>query len=283
MATRLACLVFTASLLPASAQAETEKQTMIYEVYAGGFHAVQAILDISFEKNDQYDLVLNAHTRGFLGKLAPWDGTFESHGWVVKEEYRPKLHKSTTTWRDETEIKEYNYKKNREFDELLITDHDKPTHKKKVSKEMTDGTTDVLTATLMAMKHVGAGNDCQGTSEVFDGKRRFEMKFNHEGKEDLISSRYNIYNGPSTKCTVEVVPIAGNWHKKPRGWMSIQEQGRERGTMPTVWMAKLSEDGPAVPVKILVKTAYGALYMHLAEYQSADKILVAEKRVKDSE
>lgn len=257
---------------------------MVYEVYAGGIHAVQAKLDMDLRKKDRYDLVLNAHTRGFLGSLAPWKGTFESHGWILSPEeadYRPELHKSTTTWRDETEIKEYKYTRERQFNGLLITDHEKPTHEKKVEDELTQGTTDALTAALAALQAVSKGQECHSTSEVFDGKRRFEMKFNHQGYEELVPSRYNIYGGTAAKCTVEVVPIAGAWHSKPRGWMSIQEQGRERGTMPTVWMAQLEENAPAVPVKVLVKTEYGALFMHLAEYKNAEETLVAENRVRD--
>lgn len=255
---------------------------MIYEVYAGGIHAVQAKLELDIKADNQYDVVLGAKTRGFLGKLAPWHGTFESHGWVVsKDDYRPQIHKSTTTWRDETETKEYKYTKDRKFLGLITSDENSKPHKKDIDEALTDGTTDVLTAALMAMQDVGEGKDCNNSSEIFDGKRRYEMKFNHQGHEDLKASRYNIFEGPATKCTVEVKPVAGEWHKKPRGWMSIQEQGRERGTMPTIWMGRLSEDGPAVPIKILVKTKYGALFMHLAEYQKGKDIKVAEKRVRD--
>lgn len=55
--------------------------------------------------------------------------------------------------------------------------------------------------------------------------------------------------------------------------MSIQEQGRERSTMPTIWFAKMAEGEPAVPVKIRVKTEYGALIMHLTHYKGAGKTL----------
>ena len=65
--------------------------------------------------------------------------------------------------------------------------------------------------------------------------------------------------------------------------MSIQEQGRERGTMPTVWLGKIAKNAPAIPVKIRVKTAYGTLFMHLAEYQNEGQIIVAEKRVTEAD
>ena len=70
--------------------------------------------------------------------------------------------------------------------------------------------------------------------------------------------------------TVEVKPIAGRWYEKPRGWLSIQEQGRKLGTMPTVWFAQLKETATVVPVRVRVKTEYGTLFMHMTNYESGD-------------
>ncbi len=48
--------------------------------------------------------------------------------------------------------------------------------------------------------------------------------------------------------------------------------------MPTVWLAQLRNGAPAVPVKIRVKTAYGTLFMHLAEYRDGERTVTAETR-----
>ncbi len=278
IASILCFVVMTSQALAASGI-----QSMVYEVYAGGIHAVRASMDIDMREDGRYDMVMSAHTRGFLGSLAPWEGTFESHGWVMEDgEYRPELHKSTTIWRDESEIKEYKYNRNGGFDGLIITDHEKPPHKKEVNDELTQGTTDAFTAVLDVLSTIAAGGECNSSSEVFDGKRRFEQIFVHEETGTLEASRYNIFEGVAAQCYVEVKPLAGAWHKKPRGWMSIQEQGRERGTMPTVWIGKLSKDGPAIPVKVRVKTEYGTLFMHLVEYNNGEEIVMAEKRVRDN-
>lgn len=257
---------------------------MVYEVYAGGIHAVQMTLDVDLRKNGLYDMVMYAKTRGMLGSLAPWEGTFESHGWVLGGgKYQPQKHQSTATWRDETDVKEYLYNKDGSFKSLRITDEHSDAELREIDPAITNGTIDALTATLQVLHDYNESGECTGTSEVFDGKRRFKQIFNHEENEQLTASKYNIYSGASAVCTVEVVPISGEWHEKPRGWMSIQEQGRDRGTMPTVWIAQISKDGPAVPIKVRVKTAYGTLFMHLAEYKSADTILVAEKRVTEED
>ena len=107
-------------------------------------------------------------------------------------------------------------------------------------------------------------NKCENKSEIFDGKRRFQMSFNHQDNVGLDSSKYNIFKGQAAECIIEVKPGEGAWHKKPRGWLSIQEQGREKGTMPTLWVGQPESSDIAIPVKIRVKTDYGTLFMHLA-------------------
>ncbi len=257
---------------------------MTYEVYAGGIHAVQAQLKINTDEiSNQYDVVLTAKTRGLLGKLAPWHGTFESHGKVKQDKFLPLMHRSTTTWRDEDEVKTYRYNLDGTFAGLTIKDHDKPAYTKKPDAALTDHTTDALTATLQALAGASDKQNCSFDADVFDGKRRFEQKFVQQDSDPLQASRYNAYAGAAQLCTVEIAPKGGAWHKKPRGWMSIQEQGRAQGTMPSVWMAQLHQGLPAVPVKIKVKTDYGTLFMHLTRYHYQDTILLAEKRDTDAD
>ncbi|MGB0719715.1 MAG: DUF3108 domain-containing protein [Bdellovibrionales bacterium] len=273
----LLCPVFSDSALAAP----ESRQKLVYEVYASGIHAVQATLDLKISANNRYDIVLDAHTRGLLGKLAPWDGSFETHGWWDKNgDHKPQQHKSVGTWRGETQTKDYAYGRDGAFKSLTIIDDGQAPEIRAIEKEVTDDTIDALTAALKVFETYNQAGTCKGQSKVFDGKRSFTQQFVHKAAVRLEQSKYNIYTGPAAECTVEVTPLKGAWADKPRGWLSIQEQGRERGTLPTVWLASIEDGAPAVPVKIRVKTAYGTLFMHLAEYQSDGKFLVAEKRVK---
>lgn len=268
--------VFTADI----AMAEDKRQDMIYDVYAGGFHVLQANVTIDYPEDGRYLIFMGAKTYGMLGKLAPWHGTFESEGWVEKSGLKPEIHRSVTTWRSEEEINTYNYNRDGSFGSFVVKEHDKTEEEVvEVEDELTQGTIDAFTAGLKVFESVAAGEECNGTSEVFDGKRRFEQVFKYIGQEALTSTKYNIYTGTASECTLEIVPVAGKWHDKPRGWMSIQEQGRERGTMPTIWLASMADGLPAVPVRIRIKTAYGTLFMHLAEYKSAQSVVMAEKRL----
>ncbi len=242
------------------------QQIAEYDVYASGFKVVTAQLVMNVQKS-RYDLSLSAETKGFLGKLAPWKGSFYTRGWVLKGRYQPELHISSAIWRGEEEIKEYSYGKSGSFKKLTTTEHGNAPVTEVPDKELTRGTVDALTAALEILGKVGAGQACEGSSDVFDGKRRFSQNFSPIKIESLRRSKYNIYEGEAARCTVEVVPGKGEWHEKPRGWMSIQEQGRDRGTMPTVWAGKMHESEPAIPVKIMVRTAYGTLFMHLTGYK----------------
>lgn len=127
------------------------------------------------------------------------------------------------------------------------------------------------------MNKVAADGKCEGRDEIFDGDRRYALVFHPAGEVEMKKSDLNVYVGPATECTIEVKPIAGKWHDKPRGWMSIQEQGRAKGTMPTIWLAKMADDAPAVPVRIRVKTDYGTLFMHLTGYKGAGKTLALKR------
>lgn len=278
--------VFLLSIIAAAATpalaAEPSKQRAVYEVYAGGFHALQATVDIALTRDNRYDIFITTKTRGLLGKLAPWSGTFETHGRALKDGRRyPVQHKSVGNWRGEIDIKDYSYDGKNHFNKITIDEHDKDPHTPDIDPEITDNTIDALTAALLVFENYNKTQQCAGTSKVFDGKRSYEQKFMHQKTAKLKTSRYNIYAGAAAECTVEVVPLKGKWHKKPRGWISVQEQGRERGSMPTLWLASLSETAPAIPVKIRVQTAYGTLFMHLAEYQNGEQIIMAQKRAKD--
>lgn len=250
-------------------------QNMHYDVYAGGIHAVQADMTLDYREKGRYAMKFGAETRGLLGALAPWAGTFESKGWVIKPQVLvPETHESIAMWRDEREVKTYHYDKNKGFQDITYQYMGKKPRTEVPEDELTKDTTDALTATMMVMEHVSDGGNCEGESEVFDGKRRYKLIFRHKGFVQLEKTRYNAYSGPAVECTAEVEPIAGKWYKKPRGWLSIQEQGRSLGTMPTVWMAQVVPNAVVIPVRVRVKTQYGTLFMHLTHYESGDTVLV---------
>ncbi len=257
-----------------AAPVKTIDQKMNYDVYAGGFHVVSSTLDVNLAQKTNYLLRLSANTHGFLGKLVKWKGVFQTKGWYdAKKSFpKPQLHFSDTTWSDEHEVTEFHYNKDGSFKEYRIKNNQE-NRVKPPEPGLADNTIDVLTSTARMLNNLAQGGKCEGTNKIFDGQRSYNLVFNEKARVNLTATDLNVYAGPAIECTVEVKPIAGKWHEKPRGWMSIQEQGREQGTMPTIWLAQLTPGAPAVPVKIRVKTQYGTLFMHLTGYNGGGKSL----------
>ena len=253
----LLCLV-----LSFPAQSETRQFT--YQVYAGGFHVVEAKLFFDIKSDNNYEVSLDAYTRGWLSSMVPWKGNYLTRGTIKNDGFYPQNHVATSFWKDETEVKTFTYKDNK-LTSLTIKDHDKPLENIEADQILTEGTTDILSATLAVMQNVATNYNCTGTSDIYDGKRRFTLMFKDQGESELRKSSYNIFSGPAQLCTVEIEPKGGKWHEKPRGWLSIQEQGRQKGALPAVWMGVVEGFELAVPVRIRVKTDYGTLLMHLTD------------------
>lgn len=254
--------------------AADEKQVMEYDVYAGGFHVVSADLTVDLTNKTNYMLRLAAYTHGVLARLAPWSGSFQSEGWYdqAKSFPQPRIHYSETNWKKENELTEFLYNRDGTFKEYRLTNNKEKGPQERPA-ELTQNTTDVLSATLKVMNRIAAGGACEGSDDIFDGKRRFKLIYANSRDVTLEKTRHNVYSGPATECNIEVKPVAGKWREKPRGWLSIQEQGRQKGTMPTIWFAQMAEGEPAVPVRIRVKTDYGTLFMHLTGYTGAGETL----------
>ncbi len=255
------------------AQTKAVAQTMTYDVFAGGIHALDAKLVIETDKKD-YDITLSSATHGFLKTLAPWSGIYTTSGtFDVKNTPFPKEHVAMSTWKGDTEEKRYSYDGKGDFLSYHVSETDgdeEPRDKtpETIDSELTKDSTDLLSATLKLLMELPATQTCAGESIIFDGDRNFKLVFSSTTPETLKKSRYNIYEGESLSCQVEVVPDKGKWRKKPRGWLSIQEQGRKKGGLPTIWLGRMSETSPYIPVKIRVKTDYGTLFMHLTSYKT---------------
>jgi hypothetical protein len=268
-------LLFLLALVcnPGSGRAAEPAQIMHYDVYAGGIHAMTGRLRLEQDKT-RYNVELEAATIGFVRKLAPWSGIFTTTGWTLgRDNFQPEKHVSASTWKGDIEKKIFKFKRSGGFKSYEVTENGKDSTPDKLDPKLVPrDVSDILSATLEVMGKLGAGGQCAGSSVIFDGDRTFKMVFAGSSTENLPKSSYNIYEGPATSCTIEVKPYDGKWHKKPRGWLSLQEQGRKAGTMPTVWFTKLSSKSgaPYIPVKVSMKTDYGTLVMHLTSYQGPD-------------
>jgi hypothetical protein len=250
-----------------SSAAQADPVILHYGVYGGGFQVLDAIIATDINTKT-YKIGMNAKPFGVLGHLLPWAGDHNTTGIVENGKLIPVEHNKLSNWRDDKDHVIMSYK-----DGVLVKMH--KTGKvdgKQVDQDMPldpewhKDTTDTLSAVAQMLEDATTKNTCNFYQEVYDGRRRFALKFTDEGDVDLPKSDLNVYAGTARKCQIEMVPLKG-FDKKTKGYYRIQEDSRAKGELPQAYLARAWKGGPVVAVRIDLRTKLGAVIVHLNKIQ----------------
>jgi len=248
------------------AKGKEDSMSLSYNVYAGGFRALQASLALALEQKE-YKVELDAKTEGFIGKLFPWAGKYETSGTKQKNILKPAAYEATSIWKDEEKQTRLEFK-NGLLKTRYETETGHPDSKTDIEAALAKDAVDMLTGAITLLQHTDGMESCEGTVPVFDGKRRYNLHFKDAGQGTIYESRYSLFHGEALKCIIEVEPVAGfSKRDQKRGWLAIQNHTKERKKMPTIWLSRLTEGGPIVPVRMEISSSYGAVIAHLAGVQ----------------
>lgn len=242
--------------------------TASYGIYGGGFQALAIQIDYDFDKT-HYSADMRAKPYGVLGRLLPWAGDYATKGVVKKGVLIPQQHDRISAWRDDKshlvmtykdgaldQLKEINDEKGKNTSQIIT-----------VPKDMSEDTVDLVTAVTDMLVQSTDKNDCSYAKEIYDGRRRFRMTFKDEGTQKLTKSAVNIFTGTAHLCRMELIPLKG-FKGKPRGYYRIQEDARTNGgELPVVWLGRAWDGGPMIPVRMMVKSEYGTVLMHLQKIE----------------
>ncbi len=253
--------------LPATAKADallgsTNKFAVSYAMYAGGFRALDMQLGYDFTPKT-YAITMTAKPYGVIGRFLPWAGEHTTNGTISGATLIPARHEKISRWGEDNDRSLFIYTKG------ILTSlkrSDIENGKEKLETTLPDASfhknsVDILTGAAQILATVNEGKPCTGKPIIFDGKRRYSLKFTEKGTETLQSSKYNMYSGKAHICEVEMIPLLG-YKDKPRGYYKIQEEARAKGQLPRVWLGQLWKNGPYLPVKMMVKSEYGAVLLH---------------------
>jgi len=240
------------------------KLTLQYDVYAGGFKALNASLVMNLDKKT-YDMALKTETQGFIGYLFPWSASFNIAGHAKKGTLYPTVYTERNIWRKKIKITEMNYAPDGKIIKTTMQKNGKTVTKRDIDDKLTNDTMDLLTGALVMLQNVGNTSKCTGKFPVFDGKRRFNITLTDNGTEILASSRYSSFKGEAMRCTLKIEPVAG-FRKKDnqRGWMAVQNHTEARHKPPTLWLAKINNNGQVIPVRMEIASEYGSVVAHLS-------------------
>lgn len=277
-----ACLALSVALVaglvlatPATASYETmpvaysidhqRKLALKYDVYAGGFKALNASLVMDLDKK-AYDMALNAETQGVIGSLFPWKASFNTAGHAdAKGALIPSLYTERSSWRRKVSFKEMSYSPTGKVLKTILQDNGKTTTDRDINSILSDHAVDVLTGTLTMLQSAKNTRKCNGKFPVFDGKRRFNITLNDMGTDILPPSRYSTFKGEAMRCTLTVEPVAGFAKKDAkRGWMAVQNHTEKLNKRPTLWLARMQDSDQVVPVRMEIASDYGSVVAHLS-------------------
>jgi len=243
---------------------EPKKLGLRYDVYAGGLKALNADLELDLTK-EAYDIGLKAETDGFIGSMFPWEAQYKTSGHSEDGVLIPSVSTSSSSWRKSVKITEMQYDPKGNLLKTVTQQGEKTTVNTEPKKDLAKDAVDMLTGALLMMQNAKNTEKCEGSFPVFDGKRRFNINLTDDGRENLPKSEYSKFSGDALRCTLKVEPVAGFKPKdKERGWMAVQSHTEARKKLPTIWFARLEENGPVVPVRMEISSEYGAVVAHLS-------------------
>ena len=125
-----------------------------------------------------------------------------------------------------------------------------------VTDEMRRQVTDPFSAMMSMLDSLRDGAPCQGTFQIYDGRRRAELSFVDLGQTRLEADREFAYSGEAQVCGIISTPVGGHRRKS-------RFSGTER--KPEDIKAFVAELAPGLmaPVRIEVDLALGQLVSRL--------------------
>lgn len=245
---------------------------LAYDVYFGGAHVGGMQVKVGLAPR-AYNMQMQARTVGLVDRLFPWRMQAKSHGELTQGVLmKPLQAEHGNIWRGKKRYLTLVY----DGERIKVT-RAKPGPAKDVGKDVPDAlrrdTVDMTGAILRVALSMRGGGNCAHRVPIFNGRRRFDLIMSHEKTDLLKASRYSPFDGKAENCKVWVKRIgkkkrrydhddhntegsAGYGQDRGKGW-------RDRDRHGFVWIGRVFEGAPPMPVRVRVDTRFGVLMGHL--------------------
>ncbi|MEM9049466.1 MAG: DUF3108 domain-containing protein [Pseudomonadota bacterium] len=115
-----------------------------------------------------------------------------------------------------------------------------------IAPEEIRNTVDPFFPILDMMERLDRGAGCVQTYRVYDGTRRYDLRFDDLGSAELDGDRRWTYAGPARRCSMHFLPIGG---------FEVDREFTENDIDRRIWFARVEERH--VPVRFAVDWALG--------------------------
>ncbi|MDP6688315.1 MAG: DUF3108 domain-containing protein [Alphaproteobacteria bacterium] len=224
---------------------------LAYDVYLGGFLA--GSVDLTVDHADgRYEIAATSRSHGLLDFLIEFRRRNKTTGKLIEQQAKPANYDAEGVWAGRTRSVQIEYGAG---DRLRFTARPNAAEDEReaVPARLLPGTVDPLSALYMAVLRTGERDGCNGKSKIFDGRRRYDLRFETIGDGKAEGP---FYSGLARVCRMRQIPIAGFSQKT---WLPRLV----RPEWTDIWLAKPGDNMPAVPVRLQADAGLGDMVAHL--------------------
>jgi hypothetical protein len=254
-----AAFLSAATALPALADGGARLQ---YDVWAGGVRILEAEITMRTE-GERYRMDMEAELVGPPSWVEEFSLVSFSEGTLGEAGPQPAIYRIESEEGDDDHWVQLTFAGG--FPTVEADTNLEKKRREPVTDEQKHGAIDPLTGLLSLVLQSAAQGSCEGTVPVFDGRRRFDVELSDAGAGEVAKSRLNAYEGPTQRCEVSLTPIAG-----------YRYTGADKAQFPesvVLQAAELVPGMPALPVRLDTEIEYGALILHLVDYEAIEASL----------
>jgi len=245
--------VLVAGARPEAHAADT--RTLHYDVFYLAFRVLAVDVQSHVERA-AYRTSVSLRTAGLFAAIVPWRSSATAGGTIEGPTLRPSFYRVQSEYRDRAQRIDLEYGDAGRVGggvDGVLTDGERDD----VPEPLRAGTMDPVTAEAAVVQRLAATGTCAGTVRIFDGLRRYDLRYDDLGVGDLEPSRYDSYRGSARLCRASVDPVAG--------FLRSGEHAGEQATQVLAWLAPPVAGATPVAVRIELSGPRGTLHAHLAE------------------
>jgi uncharacterized protein DUF3108 len=242
-------LVIGAAL--AQSPPQSDRVAMRFEMFSrAGLHVLTNRTEID-EVGERYAIVSELTTRGLTGLLVDLADHSKVRGRLTADSALPEAFSGEVRRNGADRRDRVDYR-----DDGSIEGSASPPPITPIAPAQRRGTVDALTAFFLVERQLGRGGDCTLVIPVYDGRRRYDLRYTHRGEQRLSPDGGQRFEGATRVCDMKRSEIAG-FPADPK-----ESEGARKGT---IWFARLVPGDLLVPVRFELETEIGQVTGYLAE------------------
>lgn len=246
-------------------KAEARELDLSYAIYFGGLSVADFQSKIEYGAGD-YRVTTEARSTGILDYFFPINVTSEGLGAIADGRVEPDSYLSHGSFNGEPRRIALRNRAGA-LPEVTMDPPRDPEKRDAVPEALQLGTLDPYAA-VVALALKSDGHPCEAELPVFNGRTRTDFRLKRAGTDQLQKTDYSAFSGPADVCEVEYETLAGGY-KKP--WF-----GKDKSNSRTrLWVARLSADGPWIPVRLEAEGLFGVVVGHITG--ASERVDLAER------